>query len=50
MSVSLGVGVPAADDRDRGPAASPATAPAGDRDGDGVRNRQDRAPDDPKKQ
>ncbi len=36
-------------DRDGAPAASPATAPARDRDGDGVRNRSDRAPDNPKK-
>ena len=37
-------------DRDRVPAASPATAPRGDRDRDGVSNKNDRAPDNPKKQ
>jgi sporulation protein YlmC with PRC-barrel domain len=37
-------------DRDRVPAASPSTAPAGDRDRDGVRNRDDRAPNNPNKQ
>ena len=37
-------------DRDRVPAASPATAPNADRDRDGVRNKTDRAPDNPKKQ
>ena len=36
--------------KDRTPAASPATAPAGDRDRDGVRNRSDRAPNNPNKQ
>jgi len=37
-------------DRDRAPAASPATSPSGDRDRDGVRNRDDRAPSNPTKQ
>lgn len=37
-------------DRDRVPAASPASGPAGDRDRDGVRNRDDRAPNNPNKQ
>ena len=37
-------------DADRVPAASPATAPRGDRDRDGVSNKNDRAPDNPKKQ
>jgi hypothetical protein len=37
-------------DRDRVPAASPATAPAADRDRDGVSNRNDRAPSNPNKQ
>jgi sporulation protein YlmC with PRC-barrel domain len=36
-------------DRDRVPAASPATAPAADRDRDGVPNRLDRAPSNPNK-
>jgi len=36
--------------KDRGPAASPATAPSGDKDRDGVRNRSDRAPSNPNKQ
>jgi sporulation protein YlmC with PRC-barrel domain len=38
------------DGRDTAPAASPATAPARDRDRDGVSNRLDQAPRDPKKQ
>jgi sporulation protein YlmC with PRC-barrel domain len=37
-------------DRDRLPAASPATAPGADRDRDGVPNRYDRAPNNPNKQ
>jgi sporulation protein YlmC with PRC-barrel domain len=37
------------DVRDRVPAASPATAPAADRDRDGVPNRIDRAPNNPDK-
>jgi len=37
-------------DRDRVPAASPSTAPAKDRDRDGVPNRVDRAPNNPNKQ
>lgn len=37
-------------DRDRVGAASPSTAPSGDRDRDGVRNRDDRAPNNPNKQ
>jgi sporulation protein YlmC with PRC-barrel domain len=37
-------------DRDRAPAASPATPPAADRDRDGVPNRLDRAPNNPNKQ
>lgn len=37
-------------DRDRTPAASPATAPAADRDRDGTPNRMDRAPNNPNKQ
>jgi sporulation protein YlmC with PRC-barrel domain len=37
-------------DRERVGGASPATAPAGDRDRDGVRNRDDRAPSNPSKQ
>lgn len=37
-------------DRDRVPAASPSTAPAKDRDRDGVPNRVDRAPSNPNKQ
>lgn len=37
------------DARDRAPAASPATAPAADRDRDGVPNRVDRAPNNPDK-
>ena len=36
--------------RDRTPAASPATAPNADRDRDGVRNKSDRAPDNPRRQ
>jgi sporulation protein YlmC with PRC-barrel domain len=39
-----------ADARDVPPAASPATAPGRDRDGDGVRDRLDRAPKNPNKQ
>ena len=35
---------------ERVPAASPATAPSKDRDRDGVSNRMDRAPSDPKRQ
>jgi sporulation protein YlmC with PRC-barrel domain len=35
--------------KDRGPAASPATAPAADRDRDGATNRVDRAPNNPNK-
>lgn len=35
--------------KDRSPAASPATAPAGDRDRDGASNRVDRAPNNPNK-
>lgn len=38
------------DARDRAPAASPATAPAGDRDRDRVPNKVDRAPNNPNKQ
>ena len=37
------------DARDRAPAASPATAPAADRDRDGAPNRMDRAPSQPDK-
>jgi sporulation protein YlmC with PRC-barrel domain len=37
-------------DRDRGPAASPVTAPGRDRDRDGVPDRLDRAPRNPDKQ
>ena len=37
-------------DRDRAPAASPATAPSADRDRDGTPNRLDRAPSNPGKQ
>ena len=37
-------------DRDRVPAASPATSPGADRDRDGVPNRLDRAPNNPNKQ
>jgi sporulation protein YlmC with PRC-barrel domain len=37
-------------DRDRAPAASPATSPSGDKDKDGVRNKDDRAPSNPAKQ
>ena len=37
-------------DRDRSPAASPSTAPAADRDRDGVPNRADRAPSNPNRQ
>jgi sporulation protein YlmC with PRC-barrel domain len=37
-------------DRDRVPAASPATAPGRDRDRDGVPDRLDRAPNNPNKQ
>jgi sporulation protein YlmC with PRC-barrel domain len=37
-------------DRDRTPAASPATSPSGDKDKDGVRNKDDRAPSNPNKQ
>ena len=36
-------------DRDRTPAASPATSPRADRDRDGVPNRTDRAPSNPNK-